>query len=194
MVRDGHLPFEGINKVVRWPGAAQEQLDGLLGVEVTSGAAEGFDGSARHEEIKGQQTAPVRIRECHLAANVEAGQGSPKVLHQQTLVQGCSVQAQITLSLGCNVGSAGITGKGKGLGSNRPCIALRSRSGTVEENMETHLPQALEFVEKRAVFIAVPFQQPEGLGCVFKLTSIPHGDYGQVAIQVFDDRLVGKNL
>jgi hypothetical protein len=161
---------------------------------VTSGSAEGFDGSARHEEIKGQETAPVRIRERHLAANVEAGQGSPKLLHQQALVRGCSVQAQITLSLGCKVGSAGITGKGKGFCRDRPCIVLRSGSGTVEENMDTHLAQALESVEKRGVFITVSFQQPAGLGCVFKLTSIPHGDYGQVAVKVFDDSFEGESL
>jgi len=85
---DVRLRFERINKVVRWPGAAQEQLDGLPGVEVTSGSPKGFDRSARHEEIEGQETAPVRIREFHLAANVEAGQGIPKLLHQQALVQG----------------------------------------------------------------------------------------------------------
>jgi hypothetical protein len=163
-------------------------------VEVSSGAAKGFNGSARHKEIKGQETAPVPIREFHFAANVEAGQGTPKVLHQQALVQGCLVQAQITFSLCCKVSSAGINQKGKGFWRDRPCIALCSRSGTVEENMDTHLPQALEFVEKRAVFIAVAFQQADGLGCVFKLTSIPHGDYGLVAIQMFDDRFVGENL
>jgi len=161
---------------------------------VTCGAAKGLDGSARHEEIKGQETAPVRIREFHLAANVEAGQGTPKLLYQQALVPACSVQAQIKLALCCKVSSAGITGKGKGSCRDRPCIVLRSSSGTVEENMDTHLAQALEFVEKRAVFIAVAFQQPEGLGCVFKLTSIPHGDYGQVAVKVFNDSFEGESL
>jgi hypothetical protein len=163
-------------------------------VEVTSGAAKGLDGSARHEEIEGQETAPVRSREFHLAANVEAGQGTPKLLYQQALVPACAVQAQITFSLCCKVSSAGINQKGKGFWRDRPCIALRSRSGTVEENLDTHLAQALEFVEKRAVFIAVPFQQPEGLGGAFKLTSIPHGDYGQVAVKVFNDSFEGESL
>jgi len=98
------------------------------------------------------------------------------------------------LSLGCKVGSTGITGKGKGLGSGRRCIVLRCNSGTVEENMDTHLRQALEFGEKHGVFIAVSFQQAAGLGCVFKLTSISHGDDGEVAIQMFDDRFVGESL
>jgi hypothetical protein len=38
-----HLVLQGINKVVRWPGATQEQLDRLLRMEVTSGSAKGFD-------------------------------------------------------------------------------------------------------------------------------------------------------
>jgi hypothetical protein len=160
-------------------------------VEVTSGSAKGFNGSARHEEIEGQETAPVRIREFHFAADVEAGQGTPKVLHQQALVQGCLVQAQITLPLCCKVGSAGIAGKRKGLGSDRPRIVLGSSSRTLEENMDTHLRQALEFVEKGVVFIAVSLQQPAGLGCALKLTSIPHGDHGAVAIPMFDNRFVG---
>jgi hypothetical protein len=163
-------------------------------MNLTSGLAKGFDGSAWHEEIEGQKTAPVRIREFHLAPNEEAGQGTTKLLHQQALLQACSVLTQITLSLYCKVSGAGITGKGKGLWRERPYIALLSSPGTFEENMDTHLAQALKFIEKRAVFIAVSFQQPKGLGCVFKLTSVPHGDYGQVAIQMFDDRFVGENL
>lgn len=85
---EGLLRFERINKVVRWPGAAHEQLDGLLEVEVTSGAAKRLDASARHEEIEGQETTPLRISELKLAANVEVGQGIPKLIHQQALVQG----------------------------------------------------------------------------------------------------------
>lgn len=60
--------------------------------------------------------------------------------------------------------------------------------------MDAHLRQALEFGEKRGVFIAVPFQQAPDRGRAFNLTSISHGDYGQVAIEMFDDRFVGNDL
>lgn len=60
--------------------------------------------------------------------------------------------------------------------------------------MDAHLSQALEFVEKGGVFIVVSFQPPPGLGRVFKLTSIPHGDDGEVAIEMLDDRFVGEDM
>jgi hypothetical protein len=158
------------------------------------GVAEGLDRSPRYQEIEGQKTAPVRIRGFQLAANIEARQGSPKFLHQGALAQGCPVQAQVMLPLGRKVGSAGFAEGANGLGSGRPCRALSSRSGTVGENMNAHLRQALEFGEKRGVFIAVSFEQLESLGGVFKLTSIPHGNDGPGAIEMFDDCFVGEKL
>ena len=86
------LPFVGINKVVRWPGTTQEQLDRFLRVEATSGLAKRFYGSPRHKKIKGKETAPGQIRGFHPAPNEETRQGTAKLVHQQALVQTCPVQ------------------------------------------------------------------------------------------------------
>jgi hypothetical protein len=108
-------------------------------------------------------------------------------------VRGCPVQTQITLSLCGKVSGAGHAGKGKGFWRERACVALRAGSGTVGEHMDTHLPQAVESVEKRFIFRAVFIQQTDGLGCVCELTSIPQGDYGQVTIEGFHDLFVSEN-
>ena len=80
--------FEGMNEVVGWPGATQEQLDGLLRAEVASGLAKGFDITAGHEEIKGEQLVPGRVGKFHLVPDEEAGQGAANLVHQKALVQG----------------------------------------------------------------------------------------------------------
>lgn len=153
------LRCEGIDKVVRRPGAAQEELDGRLEVGLTGGSAKSFDGCARHEKVKRQEAVPARIRGFHLAADVEAGQGIPKLLHQQALVGGHSVQAEITFPPGGKVSSAGIAGNGFRRG--RWCMALRSGCEIIEKNLDAHLPKTFEPVEQRAVIIVMRFKKPE---------------------------------
>ena len=91
-IREVHLRFKEINKVVRWPRTTQEQLDRFLRVKGASGLAKRFYGSPWHKKIKGKETASGQIRGFHLAANEETRQGTAKLVHQQALVQNRPVQ------------------------------------------------------------------------------------------------------
>jgi hypothetical protein len=87
------------------------------------------------------------------------------------LVQSGPVKSHVALSLCRKVSSAGGVRERKALCRDTPRLILLSGPGVVEENMNTHLPQALEFPEKRFVFVAVFFEKPDDLGRVFKLTA-----------------------
>jgi hypothetical protein len=77
---------------------------------------------------------------------------------------------------------------------NRPRLALPPISGSVEENVNTHFPQVLEFVEKRAIGIVIFSQQAHGLPRRLDLTPISHGNYGQAPIKGLYDRLIHEKF
>jgi hypothetical protein len=123
-------------------------------------------------------------------ANEGAAQRIAKLLHQPALLQTGLVQAQITLSLCGKVSSARIPIEGQGFCVNRPLLALPSISGSVQENVHTHFPQVLEFVEKPAIGIVVLSQQANGLPRRLNLTPISHWNHGQAAIKGLYDCLI----
>jgi hypothetical protein len=60
--------------------------------------------------------------------------------------------------------------------------------------VDTHFPQALEFVEKCAIGLVIFSQQANGLPGTLNPTPISHRNHGQVAIKGLYDRLVHEKF
>jgi len=89
------LRSQGINKVVRWPGATKEQLNGLARRKVTSGSAKGCNRIAGHEEIEGQEPTSAGRRKFDFVANEGAVQRIAELLNQRVLKHGRPLSAQV---------------------------------------------------------------------------------------------------
>jgi len=80
-----HLLFQCIDKVVRRPGTAKEQLEGWVPRKVARGAAKGFHRIAGHAEVEGEETTSPGRREFHFVLNEAAAQRIAEIRYQGVL-------------------------------------------------------------------------------------------------------------